>query len=197
MDTANTFGNAPRYSSLSKVELCHALEREYEWISTEIELLSQSLRHNLRQFNDMSPKQKLDEPRHVGQMTSDDKGWTETEQSDPVDCLSGKTDENHDSKGQQASFSFESDQAFGQGIGEGNTTGLSTPVAEVPIDGTLKEPEVVKQSSHNKSIVWMTDREEKNKELQLKRPKGDTHSPTVSSRPLCREETVGTLPKAF
>lgn len=135
MDTANTFGNAPRYSSLSKVELCHALEREYEWISTEIELLSQSLRHNLRQFNDMSPKQKLDEPRHVGQMTSDDKGWTETEQSDPVDCLSGKTDENHDSKGQQASFSFESDQAFGQGIGEGNTTGLSTPVAEVPIDG--------------------------------------------------------------
>ena len=135
MDTANTFGNAPRYSSLSKVELCHALEREYEWISTEIELLSQSLRHNLRQFNDMSPKQKLDEPRHVGQMTSDDKGWTETEQSDPVDCLSGKTDENHDSKGQQASFSLESDQAFGQGIGEGNTTGLSTPVAEVPIDG--------------------------------------------------------------
>ena len=135
MDTANTFGNAPRYSSLRKVELCHALEREYEWISTEIELLSQSLRHNLRQFNDMSPKQKLDEPRHVGQMTSDDKGWTETEQSDPVDCLSGKTDENHDSKGQQASFSLESDQAFGQGIGEGNTTGLSTPVAEVPIDG--------------------------------------------------------------
>ena len=135
MDTANTFGNAPRYSSLRKVELCHALEREYEWISTEIELLSQSLRHNLRQFNDMSPKQKLDEPRHVGQMKSDDKGWTETEQSDPVDCLSGKTDENHDSKGQQASFSFESDQAFGQGIGEGNTTGLSTPVAEVPIDG--------------------------------------------------------------
>ena len=55
MDTANTFGNAPRYSSLRKVELCHALEREYEWISTEIELLSQSLRHNLRQFNDMSP----------------------------------------------------------------------------------------------------------------------------------------------
>lgn len=184
MDTANTFGNAPRYSSLSKVELCHALEREYEWISTEIELLSQSLRHNLRQFNDMSPKQKLDEPRHVGQMTSDDKGWTETEQSDPVDCLSGKTDENHDSKGQQASFSFESDQAFGQGIGEGNTTGLSTPVAEVPIDGTLKEPEVVKQSSHNKSIVWMTDREEKNKELQLKRPKGIHIVPPSSPTPM-------------
>ena len=184
MDTANTFGNAPRYSSLSKVELCHALEREYEWISTEIELLSQSLRHNLRQFNDMSPKQKLDEPRHVGQMTSDDKGWTETEQSDPVDCLSGKTDENHDSKGQQASFSLESDQAFGQGIGEGNTTGLSTPVAEVPIDGTLKEPEVVKQSSHNKSIVWMTDREEKNKELQLKRPKGIHIVPPSSPTPM-------------
>ena len=169
---------------MSKVELCHALEREYEWISTEIELLSQSLRHNLRQFNDMSPKQKLDEPRHVGQMTSDDKGWTETEQSDPVDCLSGKTDENHDSKGQQASFSLESDQAFGQGIGEGNTTGLSTPVAEVPIDGTLKEPEVVKQSSHNKSIVWMTDREEKNKELQLKRPKGIHIVPPSSPTPM-------------
>lgn len=29
----------------------------------------------------------------------------------------------------------------------------------------------------------MTDREEKNKELQLKRPKGDTHSPTIKPDP--------------